>query len=35
MDKKGNESFRLKETITSPTKKKQNDLKKKILLELA
>ncbi|CAD8147211.1 unnamed protein product [Paramecium octaurelia] len=35
MDKKGNESFRLKETITSPAKKKQNDLKKKILLELA
>ncbi|CAD8114624.1 unnamed protein product [Paramecium sonneborni] len=35
MDKKGNESFRFKETIPNPSNKKQNDLKKKILLELA
>ena len=35
MDKKGNESFRLKETIRNPSNKKQNELKKKILLELA
>ncbi|CAD8096948.1 unnamed protein product [Paramecium sonneborni] len=35
MDKKGNESFKLKEKIPNPSNKKQKDLKKKILLELA